>query len=141
MSHETLPGKNPVDSIVAMTLGPDIEWKPASTIPRGAEFCLIKGPMNEASEFIVWIKYPKDYMIPPHRHPTTEHFTVLSGLYNFGIGRDFNMTKTKAMPPGSVVILPPNVPHYVWTDRETVVQIHGVGPFGSTYLNAADDPR
>ena len=128
-------------SVIAVTLGPDIDWKPATSIPRGAMYCLLKGPMNEANGFIVWIKYPKDYMVPPHRHGTTEHFTVLSGRYNFGIGATFDMTKTRAMPPGSLVILPPDTWHYLWTDCETVVQIHGNGPFSSEYFNADDDPR
>lgn len=135
---------NPIQaskSVVAVTLGPDIEWQPAFSIPRGAMYHLLEGPMSEQREFTVWIKYPKDYMVPPHRHGTAEHFTVLSGLYNFGIGSSFDITRTKAMPPASLVILPPNTWHYLWTDRETIVQIHGVGPFSSTYLNKDDDPR
>jgi len=30
--------------------------------------------------------------------------------------------------------------HYAWTDGETVVQVHGQGPFAITYVNPADDP-
>lgn len=132
---------NNTGSVVAVTLGPHIDWKPAFSIPQGAMYCLFEGPMNEAGEFTVWIKYPKDYMVPPHRHGTTEHFTVLSGLYNFGVGKAFDITRTKAMPPGSLVILPANTWHFLWTNCETVVQIHGTGPFSSTYLNPDDDPR
>jgi hypothetical protein len=29
----------------------------------------------------------------------------------------------------------------VWTKGETVVQLHGTGPWGINYVNAADDPR
>jgi hypothetical protein len=28
-----------------------------------------------------------------------------------------------------------------YTKEETVIQLHGVGPWGLTYLNPADDPR
>ena len=38
-------------------------------------------------------------------------------------------------------IMKPGTPHFAWTDAETVVQLHGTGPWGITYLNAADDPR
>jgi hypothetical protein len=30
--------------------------------------------------------------------------------------------------------------HYAWTSGETVVQVHGQGPFAITYVNPADDP-
>ena len=128
-------------SVVAVTLGADIDWKPATSIPRGATYCLFGGPMSEEKEFVAWVRYPKDYMIPPHRHAKAEHFTVLSGMYNFGIGTAFDITKTKAMPPGSLVILPPNTWHFHWTDCETIVQIHGTGPFSSDYHNPENDPR
>jgi hypothetical protein len=28
-----------------------------------------------------------------------------------------------------------------YTQEETVIQLHGVGPWGLRYLNPADDPR
>jgi hypothetical protein len=30
--------------------------------------------------------------------------------------------------------------HYAWASEDTVVQVHGQGPFAITYVNAADDP-
>ena len=36
----------------------------------------------------------------------------------------------------------PKTHHFVaGTKGETIVQIHGVGPWGITYVNPADDPR
>jgi hypothetical protein len=31
--------------------------------------------------------------------------------------------------------------HFAWTKGETIIQVHGVGPWGINYLNPADDPR
>jgi hypothetical protein len=31
--------------------------------------------------------------------------------------------------------------HYVWATVPTVIQVHGMGPFGIDYVNPADDPR
>jgi hypothetical protein len=31
--------------------------------------------------------------------------------------------------------------HYAWFTEPTVFQVHGVGPWGVTYVNPADDPR
>jgi len=35
----------------------------------------------------------------------------------------------------------PGTPMFGYTKEETVIQLHGVGPWGLTYLNPADDPR
>jgi len=31
--------------------------------------------------------------------------------------------------------------HFAWFTEETVLQLHGMGPQGITYVNPADDPR
>jgi hypothetical protein len=31
--------------------------------------------------------------------------------------------------------------HYAFFPEETVIQLHGIGPQGITYVNPADDPR
>jgi hypothetical protein len=30
--------------------------------------------------------------------------------------------------------------HFAWSSGETIVQVHGMGPFKIIYLNPADDP-
>jgi hypothetical protein len=42
----------------------------------------------------------------------------------------------RARTPG----IPADVRHVASARGETVVQIHGVGPFGIAYVNKADDP-
>ena len=42
---------------------------------------------------------------------------------------------------GDMMVMHPGTPHYAWTEGETVVQLHGTGPWGVTYLNPNDDPR
>jgi len=31
--------------------------------------------------------------------------------------------------------------HFAWFKGETIIQIHGEGPFQINYVNPADDPR
>jgi len=31
--------------------------------------------------------------------------------------------------------------HYAWFTEDTVLQLHGMGPQGVTYVDPADDPR
>jgi hypothetical protein len=42
---------------------------------------------------------------------------------------------------GGFAIAPKGMAHYAWFPEETVIQIHGLGPSGITYVNPADDPR
>ena len=86
-------------------------------------------------------KFPANYKIPAHWHPAIEHVTVISGTLNLGLGDKLDEAKAKPLSAGSVAIMQPKTNHFGWTKDETVVQVHGVGPWGVTYVNPADDPR
>ena len=45
-----------------------------------------------------------------------------------------------ALPSGSFIALPPETPHYVFIEDETVIQITTNGPWDLKYVNPADDP-
>jgi hypothetical protein len=48
----------------------------------------------------------------------------------------------EAYPPGAVIILPGNTPHFPWAKSgEYVTQVTVIGPLGLQYLSAKDDPR
>ena len=87
------------------------------------------------------IKAPDNYRIPPHTHPKMERVTVISGTFNMGVGDKLDRSLTKALSAGSVAIMQPRTNHFAWTDQETVVQVHGVGPWAINYVNPEDDPR
>ena len=61
-----------------------------------------------------------------------EHVTVLSGAFHMGMGDKLDMAKTKALTAGGFAVMQPGTPHYAWTQDETIVQIHSVGPWGVT---------
>ena len=124
-----------------MVMPSELKWAPVPSLPPGAQIAVIEGPMNAAVPFTVRLKFPADYKVPAHSHPAIEHVTVISGTFNMGTGDKLNQTKTMALSPGSVAIMQPKTNHFGWTKEETIVQLHGVGPWEVTYVNAADDPR
>ena len=65
---------------------------------------------------------------------------VISGTLNMGAGDTIDPSKTKPLTAGSVSIMQPQTHHFAWTKVPTIVQVHGVGPWGITYVNPADDP-
>ena len=118
-----------------------LKWSDVPSLPAGAKIAVLEGPMNQAVPFTVRLQFPANYRIPPHTHPAVERVTVLSGTFHMGMGEKFDAHKGEALQPGAIMIMQPGTPHYAWTDTPTVVQLHGTGPWGVTYLNPADDPR
>ena len=119
----------------------ELKWSDVPSLPKGAKIAVIEGPMNEAVPFTVRLKLPADYKMPAHWHPAIERVTVLSGEFNMGVGEKFDQSKTQAVTPGAIMIMQPKTPHFGWTKTETLIQLHGTGPWAVNYVNPADDPR
>jgi len=124
-----------------MVMPDELKWADVPSLPPGAKIAVIEGPMNEAVPFTIRLKFPKDYAIPAHSHPAVERVTVLSGTFNLGMGDKLDRSKSHALPAGAIAIMQPGTNHFAWTAEEVTVQLNGNGPWGVTYVNAADDPR
>jgi quercetin dioxygenase-like cupin family protein len=111
------------------------------TLPPGAEIAVLLGSPAEEGPFVIRLKFPAGYEVPPHRHPKEEHVTVISGAFGMSTGVTHDRSAAPLLPQGSFVRIPAGAAHFAWTDQETVVQLNGMGPFGVEYVNAEDDPR
>ena len=119
----------------------ELKWVDIPSLPPGAKLAVIEGPINQPGPVTFRLRLPANYQIPAHWHPAIEHVTVISGTFNMGTGDKLDQAKSKALTPGSVAIMQPKTNHFAWTKDETIVQVHGMGPWGVTYVNPADDPR
>lgn len=119
----------------------ELKWADVPSVPPGVKIAVIEGPLNEAVPITFRLKFPADYKLPAHWHPGIEHVTVISGTFNMGTGDKLDAAKTNPLSAGSVAIMAPKTHHFAWTREETIVQVHGVGPWGINYVNPADDPR
>jgi anti-sigma factor ChrR (cupin superfamily) len=124
-----------------MVMPKDLKWEAVPSLPKGAQIAVIEGPMSQAVPFTIRLKFPANYRVPPHHHPAVERVTVLSGTFHMGMGEKFDQKKTHALPVGGMMLIQPKTPHFGWTKEETVVQLHGTGPWAVNYVNPADDPR
>lgn len=124
-----------------MVVPSELKWTDVGSLPPGAKLAVIEGPLNEAVPFTFRLKFPADYKIPAHWHPAIEHVTVISGSFAMGLGDELDTTKTRALGPGGVAIMQPKTNHFAWSKEETIIQVHGVGPWAINYVNPADDPR
>jgi anti-sigma factor ChrR (cupin superfamily) len=125
-----------------MMVAPEgLKWADVGSLPPGAKIAVIEGPLNEATPIMFRLKLPANYEIPAHWHPGIEHVTVIAGALNMGTGDKLDRSASHALDTGSVGIMQPRTNHFAWTAAETIVQVHGTGPWGITYVNPADDPR
>ena len=120
-----------------------LAWVPGPpSLPPGAEFVLLEGNPAEAVPLTFRLRFPANYRIPPHFHSVIEHVTVFSGTLNVGMGEQATYTGGTALNAGSFAAMPAKMVHSAWAGPEGVTfQLHSVGPWSITYVNAADDPR
>ena len=119
----------------------DVTWSPNASLPPGAQAGVLEGDPAKAGPFTLRVKMPDGYRIPPHFHPAVEHVTVIQGTFVMGMGEKVNTDTEKPLAAGSFAFMPAGMRHFARTQGETIVQLHGVGPWGITYVNPSDDPR
>ena len=58
-----------------------------------------------------------------------------------GSGEKFDEASATKLTPGGFAVMPVKHVHYAFSKEPAEIQLHGIGPWGITYVNAADDPR
>jgi hypothetical protein len=120
-----------------------ITWGPGpASLPPGAQMAVLDGDPSKAGvPFVIRAKLPDGYRVAPHFHPTAENVAVLSGSFLVGMGDTFTESSMTTLAAGGFAKMPKGMHHYAMSKGETVIQVHGVGPFAITYVNPSDDPR
>ena len=126
-----------------MMLAPaDLTWTAGPpALPSGARMSLIEGSASSAGPFTFRLRFPAEYRIPPHWHPRAVHVTVISGTFHMGLGDRFDPKKGGSLPTGGITVMPEKIHHFGWASAETVIQVHGIGPWEINYVDPTDDPR
>jgi hypothetical protein len=120
----------------------EIKWtKGPASLPTGVEVSVLEGDPAREGQFTMRLRLPDGYKVPPHWHPKVEHVTVFSGTFLIGMGDRFDEKALKPMNAGAFGFWPAGMKHFVLTRGVTIVQFHGVGPWGISYVNPTDDPR
>jgi hypothetical protein len=118
----------------------DVKWGPVPpALPQGAQIAVLYGDPFKKGPFIVRLKMPDGYKIPPHWHTQDENLTVLSGTFVLHMGDTLDAPGHE-LTAGAYHFLPGKMHHAAETKGDTTLQLHGMGPFDIHYLNPADDP-
>ena len=119
-----------------------LKWGPAPpAFPKGAQISVLAGDPTKEGLYVIRLKLPAGYKVPPHTHPNDENVTVITGTFNIGTGSTLDEKNGKALKAGGFVHMPKGMQHFAWFTEETTIQLHGMGPQGIIYVNPADDPR
>jgi len=125
-----------------MVMPGEEQWVDApASLPAGAKVAIIEGNPKAEGLFTMRLKLPAGYEIKPHWHGTDEHITVIEGTFHMGLGESFDKDKGRSIPAGGFAVMATGTRHYAFTTSGCTVQLHGMGPWVITYVNAEDDPR
>ena len=119
----------------------EIKWAPFPSLGPRIQIAVLSGdPSKPGSPFIFLLKMPDSTRVPPHWHPVDEHITVISGIFLFGEGDKLDPSVARELPAGSYAFMPRHAHHFALAKGTTVIQLNGIGPFKTTYVNPANDP-
>jgi quercetin dioxygenase-like cupin family protein len=114
----------------------DLKWTP---IMKGCDSAPVSGDSNgEGTPFVVRIRCADGAKIPAHWHPTDESVTVLKGTFLVGMGETFDESKLQTMNVGNFISMPKEMRHFAMSKGETIVQVHGTGPFKVNWVNPSE---
>jgi quercetin dioxygenase-like cupin family protein len=136
------PPAHPAAHAAPMVNASDLKWAAAPpAFSPGAQMAVVDGDPTKPGPFVIRAKFPAGFKVMPHWHPTDESVTVISGALVAGMGEKWDDAAMKTFSAGAFARMPKKTPHYVQAKEDTVIQVHGTGPFTLTYVNPNDDPR
>jgi quercetin dioxygenase-like cupin family protein len=126
----------------------EVKWPPAAAGAigtsgiAGIQTVVLKGDPSKPGLYTLLLRLGPNQKIEAHAHSDDRVAMVVSGTWYFAYGRQFDESKLRALPPGSFYTEPPNVDHFAMTKGGGVtIQITGMGPSSTTYVNPANQPR
>src|SRR5215468_8006237 len=98
----------------------EAQWGPAPPmLPAGAQIAVLSGDPTKPAPYAVRLKFPANYAIPAHSHPTDENVVVVSGAVTFGMGDKLvKGAGNKTLGVGGFMVAPANVNHFAYTGAQ-----------------------
>jgi quercetin dioxygenase-like cupin family protein len=113
-----------------LMLPEQIAFKGLTGAPQRA---VLFGDPTKSGMFVERVKFAPGMKIMPHYHPDEPRTVmVVSGTLYFGLGEQWDESKFKPYPTGTLFSEPAKTPHYAWAkDGEVIIQITSIGPSGT----------
>ena len=102
-------------------------WQP---VADGAEMAVLQGDPAQSGEYVIRFRTHREIFVPLHWHRHDEKITVVAGPFTLSI----NDARSE-LGVGSSVLIPATVQHSTWYNAGTVIQVSGIGPFETIYVD------
>src|SRR5262249_44114000 len=100
----------------------DVKWGPGPpALPAGAQAAVLVGDPGKPAAYVIRVKLPDGYKVPPHWHPTDENVTVIKGTLMVGKGEKPDAAASQPLPAGSFMRMPREMRHFAWAKGETTI--------------------
>lgn len=120
---------------VTLQLGEE-KWEDYPGIP-GIKRMTVYGNPSKPGPYVIRVRFSPGTMSMPHYHPEDRIVTVLKGTWWTGKGPEFSPGNTEAIRPGGYMMHPAKEAHFDGAkDEEVILQIAGMGPSGTHFINA-----
>ena len=122
----------------------EAKWGPAPPfVPAGAQIAVLSGDPTKPVPYAVRLKFPANYAVPAHSHPTDENVVITTGAVTFGMGDKLvkGAAGNKTLSVGGYFLAATGMNHFAYTTQESTIVLYGVGPVLFNYVNPNDDPR
>lgn len=125
------PAKRPVRGASAIT--PEaMKWEATGPMyPSGSRVALLAGNPTRPVAYAVRVRVAEASIDEPHWHATDVQITVLQGVLLLGVGDAFDETKLQKYGPGSFLLIPAGLRHFMSFQPDTEYQMQGIGPLMS----------
>jgi uncharacterized protein (TIGR02246 family) len=132
----------PAGDVMTMNAAAGMSFQPLDVpgFKSGMQLAVLHGDPGGKGDYTIRLKFPAGYMFPAHYHPNAEHLTVLSGTFLLSMGEKEGGT-LREYQAGDFLYIPPKKPHYGGAKNETVIQLHGIGPFEIKLASVASSER
>lgn len=108
---------------------------------RGIGVVTVYGDLKKAGPYVVRVRFSPGTMSMPHYHQEDRQVAVLKGTWYTATSPDFEPWNTEPLPQGSYMLHPALEVHYDGAkDEEVILQISGVGPTSTTFLDPEHAP-
>ena len=103
---------------------------------QGVRVAMLVGDPSAEGPYVMRVRFSAGAFSRPHSHDRDRFVTVIKGTWYAGTQVEFDTAMTVALPAGSFMKHPAGGVHYDGAkDEATIVEIRGMGPVVTTYLD------
>jgi hypothetical protein len=111
------------------------DWQENPALP-GVSYMKVYGESTQPGVYVVRVRFEPWNMTMPHYHSQDRMVAVVKGTWYAGTDTQFDPTKTTPIRMGGYMLHPAGGVHFDGAkDEQVIVQITGVGPNKTTFLD------